>query len=231
MIKCMVIDDEPLALELVKSYISKMPQLQLVGSYTDAIDASESIRKQHPDLLFLDIQMPDITGIQLYRSLENKPMVIFTTAYSEYAVEGFELDAVDYLLKPFSFERFEKAVARAQEYNAYKNATPIADPECFFVKSDYQLMKINCAEVLFIEGLDDYVKIHLHKAKPILSLISLKSLIEKLPQTKFKRVHRSFIIPLQNIRSIRNKKIMLADNTEIPIGASYADELTEWMKK
>ncbi len=231
MIKCIAIEDEPLALELLKKYIAKIPNLQLIGSFTDAIEASEFIRKYKPDLLFLDIQMPDITGIQLYRSLEEKPMVIFTTAYSEYAVEGFELDAIDYLLKPYPFDRFEKAVGRAIEYFNFKTQPAVADPECFFVKSEYQVVKINCSDVLFIEGLDDYVKIHLHHSKPILSLMSLKSLIEKLPQTKFKRVHRSFIVPLQNIRSIRNKKIMLGDNTEIPIGASYADEIQAWMKK
>jgi DNA-binding LytR/AlgR family response regulator len=233
MIRCVIIDDEPLALEVSKSFIEKIPQLQLIGSFTDAIEGVEFIRKQKPDILFLDIQMPDVNGIQLLKSLDINPVTIFTTAYSKYAIDGFELNAADYLLKPFSFERFERAVQKAsaiheQRITQQKNKE-LAD--YFFVKSEYQQIKINVADVRYMEGLDDYVKIHLKEGRPILTLMSLKNMLEKLAGLPFQRVHRSFIVPLHQVKAVRNKKIILLDGTtEIPIGASYAEEVSKWLK-
>lgn len=232
MIRCVIIDDEPLALEISKNFIEKIPHLQLIGSFTDAIEGVEFIRKQKPDILFLDIQMPDVNGIQLLKSLDVNPVTIFTTAYSQYALEGFELDVADYLLKPFSFERFERAVNKAiqlheQRSQLLKNKELA---EFFFVKSEYQQIKINVADVRYMEGLDDYVKIHVKEGRPILTLMSLKNMLEKLSGLPFQRVHRSFIVPLHQVKAVRNKKIVLLDATEIPIGASYADEVNKWLK-
>lgn len=232
MIRCVIIDDEPLALEISKNFIEKIPHLQLIGSFTDAIEGVEFIRKQKPDILFLDIQMPDVNGIQLLKSLDVNPVTIFTTAYSQYALEGFELDVADYLLKPFSFERFERAVNKAiqtheQRLQILKNKEVA---EFFFVKSEYQQIKINVADVRYMEGLDDYVKIHVKEGRPILTLMSLKNMLEKLSGLPFQRVHRSFIVPLHQVKAVRNKKIVLLDATEIPIGASYADEVNKWLK-
>lgn len=232
MIRCVIIDDEPLALEISRNFIELIPQLQLIGSFTDAIEGVEFIRKQKPDILFLDIQMPDVNGIQLLRSLDINPVTVFTTAYSKYALDGFDLDAADYLLKPFSFDRFERAVQKAvgvyeQRIRQNKQKDNV---DFFFVKSEYQQVKINVADVRYMEGLDDYVKIHMKEGRPILTLMSLKNMLEKLAELPFQRVHRSFIVPLHQVKAVRNKKIILLDGTEIPIGASYADEVNKWLK-
>ena len=232
MIRCVIIDDEPLALEISRNFIELIPQLQLIGSFTDAIEGVEFIRKQKPDILFLDIQMSDVNGIQLLRSLDINPVTVFTTAYSKYALDGFDLDAADYLLKPFSFDRFERAVQKAvgvyeQRIRQNKQKDNV---DFFFVKSEYQQVKINVADVRYMEGLDDYVKIHMKEGRPILTLMSLKNMLEKLAELPFQRVHRSFIVPLHQVKAVRNKKIILLDGTEIPIGASYADEVNKWLK-
>ena len=169
MISCIAIDDEPLALALVKEYISKCSFLQLAGSFTDAVEARAFLENEKVDLIFPDIQMPDINGIQFYNSLQQKPMVIFTTAFSEYAVEGFNVNAIDYLLKPFEYDRFVKAVYKAKEYYDF-NMNQEIRLTSIFVKADYQLVKVNLKDILFIEGLDDYIRIHLPENKTILTL-------------------------------------------------------------
>jgi DNA-binding LytR/AlgR family response regulator len=229
MIRCVVIDDEPLAVNLLKEYISKVSFLQLVASFTDAVEAREFLEKEKPDLIFLDIQMPDINGIQFYHSMPEKPMVIFTTAFSEYAVEGFNVNAVDYLLKPFEYDRFVKAVYKAKEYyeftiNQEMRLTSV------FVKADYQLVKVNLKEVLFIEGLDDYIRIHMADNKNILTLMSLKAIAEKLPLHEFIRVHRSYIVPLGRIEKVSSKKIEISGR-EIPVGISYAEAFFQAINK
>ena len=217
MISCVAIDDEPLALVVLQDYIGKVPTLELKKSFTDAFAALEYLKREEVGLLFLDIRMPQITGIQLLKSLPKPPLVIFTTAYSNYAVEGFNLDAIYFLLKPFEFDRFLKSVNKASEYLNYKDKPYISESFGFiFVKSDYQIVKINVDDIKLIEGMDDYVKIFTNEK------MVLTNILKKLPASKFARVHRSFIVPLNRIESVRNKRIKIEDKI-IPVGDSYAD--------
>lgn len=229
MISCIAIDDEPLALQLLKEYTSKISFLQVKGFFTDAIEARDYLAKEKIDLLFLDIQMPDINGLQLYNSMAHKPMVIFTTAFSEYAVEGFNVNAIDYLLKPFEYDRFVKAVYKAKEYHDFSSQQEL-QLSSIFVKADYQLVKVNLKEIALIEGLDDYIKIHLTSNKSILTLMSLKAISDKLPPAEFVRVHRSFIVPLEKIEKFSSRKLMI-NNREIPIGLSYAEAFFSMMNR
>lgn len=229
MIRCIVIDDEPLAIKLLKEYISKVSFLELATTFTDAIEAGKFLEKEKVDLLFLDIQMPDINGVRFYDGLRDKPMVIFTTAFSEYAVQGFDVNAIDYLLKPFEYDRFVKSVYKAKEYFEFTRSQEI-QLTSIFVKSDYQLVKINLKDVLFIEGLDDYIRIHLAGNKTILTLMSLKAIAEKLPPQEFVRIHRSYIIPLSKIEKVSSKRVEIAGK-EIPVGVSYADDFFKLMDK
>lgn len=222
MINCIAIDDEPPALLLLKEYISKLSFLELKGSFTDAFEAKAFLEKEKLDLIFLDIQMPDINGIQFFHAMTQRPLVIFTTAFSEYAIEGFNVSAVDYLLKPFEYERFEKAVYKAKEYYDF-NLNQGTRLYSIFVKADYQLVKVNLNDILFIEGLDDYIRIHQADHKNILTLTSLKSITEKLPPNEFMRIHRSYIVQLDKIEKIGRKNVEIAGR-EIPIGASYAED-------
>lgn len=228
MLRCIIVDDEPFAVELIESFVSQIPFLNLVATFHDAINASEYIHKSEVDLVFLDIQMPHINGIQLLKSLENPPWIIFTTAFDKYAVQGFELNVVDYLLKPFGFDRFQKAVNKA--YQLYKLKNPEKQDESFiFVKSDYQMVKVNLSSILFIEGWDDYIKIYCGET-PVRTLMSLKSILELLPHEDFMREHRSYIVPLKRIESIRNKMIRIAGK-EIPVGATYISAVNEFLAK
>jgi DNA-binding LytR/AlgR family response regulator len=231
MIRCLAIDDEMLALDLLEDNIRKVPFLELVQKCRSAMEAMEVLRSEKIDLLFLDIQMPDISGIQLLRSLHHKPLVIFTTAYSNYATEGYDLDVIDYLLKPYSFERFLKAVSKANEYMALRgrasgHETPrevVASQNYLFVKADYKLYKINLKDILYIEGLKDYVKIYVDE-KPIVTQMSMKVLEEKLPTQEFIRVHRSFIVAFNKIDFIQ-KHMLSIGKKEIPISEHYRDQL------
>jgi hypothetical protein len=225
-----IIDDEPLPVELLSAYAARIQELNVLARFNDSVLAADFIRNNVVDLLFLDIQMPHLNGIELLKSLPVKPMVIFTTAFPEFAVDGFELNAVDYLLKPFDFERFRKAVEKASEFNAY-NLQPKGMPkEAFiFVKSEYKAVKINLSDILYIEGMDSYVKIYAG-GKPVLSLMSMKAMLEMLPAEDFLRVHRSFIIPISKVNSIRNKVIKVGDK-EIPIGGTYEEKVESILKK
>lgn len=229
-LKCVAIDDEPLALELVKNYVAKFPELELLQTFDDAISGAEFIRNIPVDVLFIDINMPDITGLDLVRSLEKKPIIIFTTAHKKFAVDGFDLDAVDYLLKPISFERFSKAVTKAMEYARYKSKDDRAS-EYLFVYSEYRLIKIPLVDIEYIESLEDYIKIHLLNAKPILTLMPLKKVLEKLPPEKFKRIHRSYIVSVDKVNSVLNRKVRLSSSTELPVSDSYSHFINEWKKK
>jgi two-component system LytT family response regulator len=231
-LKCIAIDDEPPALELLKAYIGRFPALKLVHAFEDAISAAELLRQQPVDLLFIDINMPDITGIDLVRSLQQKPMVIFTTAYKKFAYDGFELDAVDYLLKPLEFDRFSKAVQKALDYYQYKNAaTPVQSAESIFVHAEYKLVKIPLHDIEYIESLEDYIRIHLSQEKPVMTLLSLKKILEKLPAAKFQRIHRSYIVHIDKVKAIHNRKVQLASSKELPISDSYVNFINEWSKK
>lgn len=226
-LKCVAIDDELPALQLMQKYIGDHPQLQLLQTFTDAVSASEYLKHRSIDLLFVDINMPDITGLDLVRSLTHPPMIVFTTAYKKFAIDGFELDAVDYLLKPISFERFSKAVQKAADYHQYKNKPTDVSDEVLMVFSEYQLVKINCSTIEYIESLDDYIRIHISNAKPVMTLMTLKAVLEKLPAS-FKRIHRSYIVNSSKIRSAVNRKLKLASGTELPVSESYLDVIKEW---
>jgi DNA-binding LytR/AlgR family response regulator len=229
-LKCVAIDDEPLALELMQEYISRFPQLKLVHTFDDAISAVELLRNTKVDLLFIDINMPDITGIDLVRSLQEKPLIIFTTAHKQFAIEGFELDAVDYLLKPINIDRFTRAVHKAIDYYKYRNTPAQEDNDCLFVHAEYRLVKIQLNDIEYIESLEDYIKIHISGSKPVLTLMSMKKVLEKLPADKFQRIHRSYIVSVAKVRSIQNRKVQLTSGVELPISDSYVHFINSWKK-
>jgi len=227
MIKAIAIDDEPLALKVIENFCEKVDFITLEKTFNKPSEALKYTDKFPVDLLFLDINMPSINGIEFYKQMKQNTMVIFTTAYTEYAVEGFNLNAIDYILKPFTFDRFLAAVKKAQDFFNYQNQKE-NDSQFLFVRADYSLVKINIAHILYIEGLDDYLKIHIENQKTIVTRITMKSMLEKLPKN-FIRTHRSFIVPLNRIESIRNKTIAIAD-VEIPIGASYEENFFKHFK-
>jgi len=222
MISCIAIDDEPLALEIMEAHCAKLPFLKLERSFTDTTEAAAFLRKFPVDLLFLDIQMPDRNGMDFYREYAQNKMVIFSTAYSEYAVEGFNLCAVDYLLKPVEFQRFKTAAEKAFDYFNYMHSPGSKEERYLFVRSEYSLVKIPFKEICYIETLDDYLKIHCNEKKPVLTKMNLKNVMGKLNPSEFVRVHRSYIVPLSGIISVRNKTIKLA-NVDIPIGVKYEE--------
>tara|TARA_R110001583_G_scaffold32280_2_gene110414 strand:+ start:1599 stop:2306 length:708 start_codon:yes stop_codon:yes gene_type:complete len=227
--KCLIIDDEPLAIELLEDFVSKTPFLELASSCSNAIEAMSIIKEIKIDLIFTDIEMPDFSGIEFVKSLDVKPLIIFTTAYSHYAVEGFNLNAVDYLVKPIPFHRFFTAVNRAKELHllinedSNPNLVQPAPTDFIFVKSEYDNIKINLNDIKYIEGLKDYIKIFSTSHKPILTLSSFKKIEEKLSGNSFVRVHRSYIVSLKHIHSVQRNRILI-DQIRIPIGQNYKDE-------
>lgn len=233
-IKCIIIDDEPLAVDLLRDFTGKVDSLELVNTYNNAIDAVSAINKSSVDLVFLDIEMPHFSGIDFINALENKPMIIFTTAYSDYAVEGFNHGAVDYLVKPIPFHRFLKAVLRAQQIFSPQNSTPINTPavpieagqDFMFVRAEYENVKLNFADILFIEGLKDYVKIYTTDNKYTLTLISLIKLENLLTSKGFARIHRSYIINIRHVKSIQKNKAIIAEK-RLPISESYKNSFFE----
>lgn len=239
-LSCIIVDDESLARKFLEDYVQQIPFLELVGSCKNAFEATALLQSQTVDLMFLDIQMPGMLGTRFLASLREKPMVIFVTAYSNYAVESYDLDVVDYLMKPVSFDRFTKAVFKALDEKqktmpaAPAPATPAAAPDVpavfpdyFFVNVEYALVKITVADVTHVEGMKDYVKIFLQGTpKPILTKSTLKSIAEKLPPEKFMRVHKSFIVQLGKIESIRNHQISIG-KAEIPVSESSREELMQ----
>ncbi|MBA4319285.1 MAG: DNA-binding response regulator [Flavobacterium sp.] len=227
--KCIIIDDEPLAVDLLKDFVSKVESLELVNTFNNAIDAISAINKTEVDLIFLDIEMPHFTGIDFINAIDVKPLIIFTTAYSNYAVEGFDFGAVDYLIKPIPFNRFLKAVVRAQHIftppEVIQNSNPaiIAADESnnfMFVRAEYENVKINYTDILFVEGLKDYVKIYTTDGKYILTLMSLIKLENSLTPKGFSRIHRSYIVNLAHIKSIQKNKVLIVDK-RLPISESY----------
>jgi DNA-binding LytR/AlgR family response regulator len=240
-LKCIAVDDEPLALKLVETFIDQTPFLQLSCSCDNAVEALSLIREKQPDVVFLDINMPNLTGMELARLLQDQPgpipKIIFTTAYNHYAIEGYRVNAVDYLLKPFSYEEFLRAankVLQLTEEAANHIQTVTGDDEFIFLKVEYQWVRISLKDILYIESLKDYVKVHLDDAqKSVLSLISLKALEEKLPSAKFMRVHRSFIVSLDKINAITKNSILIG-KTEITVGEQYKETfktiVDKWLK-
>jgi len=225
--KCIAVDDEPLALALLEDNIRQIPTLELVASCNTAMEALVVLNQQEVDLIFLDIQMPGLTGLQLLQSLSIKPMVILITAYEKYALEGFNLDVIDYLVKPVPFERFLKACNKAIDYYRLKknvSGESHSWPEYFFVNAEYGLVKIVFSEIRMIEGLKDYLKIHLGETKPLVIRMSLKSIEEKLPPGKFFRIHKSYIIALSHVTAIRRNSVFLGE-LELPLSDLYKDDL------
>jgi DNA-binding LytR/AlgR family response regulator len=234
-ISTIAIDDEPLALQLVTGYISKTPFLELAGSFESPYTALEFLEDHNIDLIFLDVQMPDMLGTEFARISKGNSRIIFTTAFPNYAVEGFRLDAVDYLLKPFSYEEFLVSANRARErFKAGRNSEEQhidANNDFLFIKSDYKLRRINLADIRYIEGLKDYVKIYLHgDEKPLLTLVTMKQLESKLPTGRFMRVHRSFIVNLQRIEVIERSRIVFG-KVYIPVSDQYKDVFQTFLDK
>ncbi|WP_207531755.1 LytR/AlgR family response regulator transcription factor [Desertivirga arenae] len=230
-IKCIAIDDEPLALDLIEDFCSKFPAINLVKTFEDALSAKEFLKSQKVDLIFLDINMPDISGIDFAFSLNDKPLIVFTTAYRDYAVEGFELNALDYLVKPFEFDRFAKAIERAVETKKDANyAVGKTANDFIYVSSEYKLVKIDLSEVDYLESMEDYIKIHLQGSKTIFTLLTMKALSEKLPMGRFIRIHRSYMVPIAHIKFIFSKRLVLNSGIELPIGKSYVDSVKDLTK-
>ena len=227
MIRAIAIDDEPLALMVIENYCVRNSHIDLVKTFSNLKDAQKYINQFPIDLMFLFFYISRINGMDFYKNLEKKIPVIFTTAFAEYALDGFNVSALDYLLKPIEYERFEEAINKAVLILVDKKLAE--DSDYLTIRADYKLNKILYDDILFIEGLDDYVKIHLIDNKKITARISMKSILEKLPEKLFIRVHRSFIVPLKKIKSIQNKVLYL-NNQEIPIGDTYKNSVSDMFK-
>jgi DNA-binding LytR/AlgR family response regulator len=242
MIKVIIVDDEPLAQDVLETYIEKFPELSLVSKCNNALEANEVLKNHDVDLMFLDIQMPQLTGIDFLKTLSRPPLVIFTTAYPNYALEGFELNALDYLLKPISLERFIKAVNKAvEQVKLHRNEPGIAavanegeqHPDYIFVKADKKLVKVNYHDIIYIEGLKDYVIIRMENQR-VITLQTMKSLEDKLPSNRFKRIHRSYIINIDKINAIVGNMVEVMEKNlpkHLPIGKNYRDELNDMIEK
>ncbi|MEI9809289.1 MAG: LytTR family DNA-binding domain-containing protein [Bacteroidota bacterium] len=224
MINCLLIDDEPLALQLLEDFVKKTPYLKLVGKFEEPLQALPLIESQQTDLLFLDIKMPDITGIEFFKSLTHKPEVIFTTAYSEFAIDGFELKAMDYLLKPVSFEKFITAANRVKEYLDFKNNRETKSRDYFFINVSHKLHKIFYDEIVYLEGYKDYTKVYLSSAvSPLLILHNLKYFEDLLNQNEFIRIHRSYIVSIRKVNTVSRKSVTIQANT-LPVSDNYRDK-------
>jgi two-component system LytT family response regulator len=233
-IKCLTIDDEPLALQQISSYIERTPFLESVALCQSAFEALDFIKNSEIDLMFVDINMPDINGIDFVKSLVNKPQIIFTTAYSEFAIEGFKVDAIDYILKPISYDIFLKAASKAKtwfELNRKEPETLQTTHDCLFVKSEYKLVRILLSEIKYIESANEYIQIYLTNGEPVTTLIRLKTMEEQLPKEKFMRVHRSFIVNLDQVKIIERNRIIFDKKVFIPIGEQYKDNFQAFIDK
>lgn len=239
LMRCIAIDDEPFALQIIADDIQKIPYLQLVKTFSSPFEAWDLLNTGQIDLIFLDIQMPTLTGIQFLKALRQPPMVIFTTAYQQYALEGYDLAIVDYLLKPIPFDRFLKATNRAYELFNLRNKEipePIPSPvpstqDFIIINADYKKIKLAFQDILFVEGLKDYVKIYVqHEARPILTRANLKAMEAKLPTHLFSRIHNSYIVSIDKITAFQKSKIMIG-NIEIPVGGRFVDEYERLLEK
>lgn len=235
-IRCAVVDDEPLALGLMASYVKKTPFLELVGAYSSAVQAMQEMHDHPVDLVFLDIQMPELNGLDYSRMIPPQTRVVFTTAFNQYALDGYKVSALDYLLKPISYPDFLQAANKAQDWfkmveQSQQPAEKTDDIQSIFIRSDYKLIQIELKNILYIEGLKDYVKIYEdNNPKPILSLMSMKAMEDMLPTDRFIRVHRSYIVQKEKIRIIEHNRIVFG-NTYIPIGESYKPAFQDFLNK
>ena len=235
MIRCLAIDDEPLALKQLAAYLKKVPFLELVDSCQSAIEAMAVLDKEEVDAIFIDINMPDLNGLDFVRSLHHPPMVVFTTAYQEYALEGYKVDAIDYLLKPFGMSDLMRAADKVKrQYDLLHAASlsPMDEDDALFLKTEYKVVRVLTSHINYIEGMSEYLRIHLSDpSKPIVVLLSMKKIEERLGETDFMRIHKSFIINLHHIAEINRSRVVLDDGTEIPIGDSYRDKLNDYISK
>ena len=236
MIRCLAIDDEPLALRQLTTYIQKVPFLELAAQCQSAMEARKFLEQDTADAIFCDINMPDLNGMDFIKSLQAPPLVVFTTAYSEYAVEGFKVNAVDYLLKPFGLDEFRRAANRIKE--RLENSSPVThqsslitpNPDTIFVKTDYRMVKINIADIRYIEGMSEYLKIYLEgEAKPIITLLSMKKIEMRLPEN-FMRIHRSYIVNLHKIQEVNKNRVIMDAETYLPIGDMYKEDFLRYLE-
>ncbi|MEI6059250.1 MAG: LytTR family DNA-binding domain-containing protein [Bacteroidota bacterium] len=233
-IRCIAIDDEPLALRQISSYMDKTPFLETVALCQNAFDAIEYLATHDVDLMFVDINMPDLNGMDFVKSLAQKPQVVFTTAYSEYAIEGFRVDALDYILKPISYAVFLKSANKAKawfELSQKQPETIQTTQDSLFVKSEYKMIRILLSEIKYIESSNEYIQIHLVNGEPVTTLIRLKVMEEQLPKDKFMRVHRSFIVNLDRVKMIERNRIVFEPNIYIPVGEQYKDSFQAFVDK
>lgn len=230
MIQAIAIDDEIPALSIIQHFCERTGFIQLEKTFNQPTEALKHLRKFPVDLVFLDIHMPSLSGIDLYKAVQQDTMAIFTTAYSEYAVEGFNLNAVDYLLKPFTYKRFLQAAEKANDYYNYLREKEKTKEQYLFVRADYTLVKINIAEIVYIEGYDDYLKIHTVNQKPVITRMTLKNILEKLPSQQFIRIHRSYVVPLRRVESLRNKVVTLGE-LKLPLGSSYEENFLKYFNR
>jgi DNA-binding LytR/AlgR family response regulator len=232
----MAIDDEPLALQQIAAYIGKVPFLELAAQCQSAVEARQFLENDTVDAIFCDINMPDLNGMDFVKSLSTPPLIVFTTAYSEYAVEGFKVDAVDYLLKPFGLDDFKRAANRLQERLEVRQQEPAttivsSEDDSIFVKTDYRVVKIAISDIRYIEGMSEYLKIHLEsQPKPIVTLLSMKKMEEFLP-SHFMRIHRSYIINLKKIQEVNKNRVIMDSETFLPIGDNYKDAFNDYLNK
>ena len=243
MIKCIAIDDEPLALKKLVAYIKKIPYLELVGEFHSAIEAQQMMETLEVEAVFLDINMPDLNGIDFAKSQvgdhSKGPIMVFTTAYSEYAIEGYKANAVDYLLKPYGFDEFEAAAQKVkdiceirQQSTALTEVSTETDNDVIFVKSDYRIVRINISSIRYIEAMSEYLRIACEgRDKPVVVLLSMKKIEEHLPSNRFMRIHRSYIINLNKISEVKKNHVILDDGTSMPIGDNYKDAFMAYLSK
>ena len=229
--KCIVVDDEPLALDLLESYVRKTPFLELAGKYSSAVQAMKELANQQVELIFLDIQMPELNGLEFSRMLPPETCIIFTTAFDQYAIDGYKVNALDYLLKPISYPDFLQAANKALHQHELMHRTPQDEIDSIFVKSEYKLVQIELRKILYVEGLKDYIKIYEEdNPKPVLSLMSMKAMEDLLPPSQFMRVHRSYIVRKDKIRVIDRGRIVFG-KAYIPISDSYKQAFQEYLEK
>jgi DNA-binding LytR/AlgR family response regulator len=234
MIRCLAIDDEPLALQQISGYIKKTPFLELAGKCESALAAIEVIAEIPVDLMYVDINMPDLSGMDFIKTLENPPKIVFVTAYSEYALEGFRVDAIDYLLKPISYVDFLRSANKVKTWfdtNHKKSDEVRSNNDFLFIKSDYKLLRINFEDIKYIEGMSEYIKIHLTNDKPVMTLLSMKSIEDQLPSGRFMRVHRSYIVNLSKISVIERSRIIFDGKVYIPVSDQYKTNFQNYIDK
>lgn len=242
MIRTLIIDDEPLALQQLAAYTAKVPFLELVAQCQSAMEAREIMENEQIDALFVDINMPDVNGMDFVRSLQAPPIVVFTTAYSEYAIDGYKVDAADYLLKPFSLDDFRKAAQRVKRRydmemaadmplppaDAPTEEKPLHDDDTIFLKTEHRVVRVNIADIRYVEGMSEYLKVHLENERPIIMLLSMKKMEERLPSS-FVRIHRSYIVNMKKVKEVTKNRIVMDADTYLPIGDIYKESLTSYL--